>query len=436
MNKKTVFGIIIAFLLLASFIPNSIAQAEERMVIAPYRGQGGFSNEYFSVFFDEEGEASVIAKLVLVNTKDSALKQVMVEIPGTSVRMISAVQEAMPQQKRCNQWQDICLETEKDSCVRYEKKCISWSTYPSYNPVYYSLKYDSEKLSKSVKYTINLSEQVAAQESATIVIYYKAEGYSKKSFGVFNFDFETLKVDFDVNALRVAVNVQPNLYLKGSAARVDYRSNFAAISSSAEKLSVAGGVESSELSSISNSVQWQPGYVKQTSGLDPLESFHVTGEYSTSGFMLYKNWVLLGIIIALVIIALLYFAFKKLLTSMNKPLIVILSGFLSNVVLAGVWILLIVLMKGLRSIIGYRNTEIFFLLMIFLGVIVSLLIIFGPPIYFGLKYGAVTGLLVFVSFVVWAFIISIFIAIILAIINQSPITPMYAVGAVAEVAMA
>ncbi|MBW3022988.1 hypothetical protein KY308_02705, partial [Candidatus Woesearchaeota archaeon] len=297
MTSKTLLPVILILILLAVFIPKSLAEVASKTSIAyPYPGTQPFaSNQYYSVHFDEEGEAAVLAKFTIVNAKDSSIDEISVEIPGTSVRIINSVQEAMAQRRSCAQWDDKCVEQVEGQCSKYERTCVSYKTYGTFQG-YYSIDYTEQRLSKSTAYKFKLSQEIGPQESATVIIYYKAEGYVKKSFGIYNFDFETAKIKYDVDNVRVAVNVQPELYLKGGQSRVDYLPQIGA-SFAAEKLSTSVAAESSGLATLSRTIEYQQGYTKQTSGLDPLESFHVEGKYADSWFALNTLSIMLGIII-------------------------------------------------------------------------------------------------------------------------------------------
>src|SRR3989344_1122535 len=78
-------------------------------------------NHFYSVNFDGEGEATVAAKVAIQNTGKELLKEVKLEIPGTSVRLINALQEVQTKKQRCSNW--------RDSPAPYSKE-TSWEDLP------------------------------------------------------------------------------------------------------------------------------------------------------------------------------------------------------------------------------------------------------------------------------------------------------------------
>ena len=72
-------------------------------MIAPYSPQfnGMGFNQYYSGFFDEEGDAIVAAKLAIQNTGKEDVNAIIIEIPGKSVQVINALQESLETRKEC-----------------------------------------------------------------------------------------------------------------------------------------------------------------------------------------------------------------------------------------------------------------------------------------------------------------------------------------------
>ena len=122
------------------------------------------------------------------------------------------------------------------------------------------------------------------------------------------FKFETIKSGLDVNQVRVAINVQEGFYLKGGKGQTQYQPP---IFSALESTSALKGVEDSSIRSFSQNIIYQSGYVKQTSGLDPWESFTVAGKYSSSRFLLYLNGIFISIAVIIGIIFGVWFLVKK-----------------------------------------------------------------------------------------------------------------------------
>ncbi|TRZ80893.1 hypothetical protein D4R86_03520 [bacterium] len=262
-------------------------------------------SQYYSVIFDGEGEAAVNAKLNLENIDiDKNIDKFMVEIPGNDVRMIKAIQEISAQSRQCRRWEPIPMpmDYEEGSITMPQsisQQCIEW--YPDASgPRYYTLKFEKEQLSKSVQFTFNLPEPVLPQETISILLYYKASGYVQEKMGISYFNYETLKVPYDVESVRVAINVQEGLYLEGGEAKTDYLPSSTTYSLQKAPLALEG-VQDVAISNFSRDIQYVPGYTKSTSGLDPLESFIVEGKYAKSQFALEK-WFIIGVVIIFVFV--------------------------------------------------------------------------------------------------------------------------------------
>jgi hypothetical protein len=162
----------------------------------PYQPSSGFAGaQFYSVVFDAEGEAAVVVKLQFPNTGASVLNEAVIEIPG-QVKLINVVQEVNANQKVNN--------------------------YLSSAKSYHSVKYNSDALSTSTKYLFSLPVPVKSQETVTLLLYYKALGYVQNDIFDYSFHFNTIKQPLDLQQVRVAVLVQPDLYLKGGERKVNY----------------------------------------------------------------------------------------------------------------------------------------------------------------------------------------------------------------------
>jgi hypothetical protein len=422
MKQKLILWLF-ALILLAAVIPS---QALTESYPYPYSNQPFISNQYYSVVFDGEGEAAVLAKINIVNIQKNNLNEVSIEIPGEIVRVINTVQQYTQNFKQCSDWENKCSEMRNGQCLSYENVCARWGY--SYNqPVFYTLEPEIQRLSRSSTVRIKFQKPIAAQETATIVIYYKATGYVKHGLGVYDFDFETIKVPYDMDNARVAVNVGSELYLKGGESRVSYLPNFGLMEKSATTLSAAA---STEMTSMSRNIEYQQGFVKTSSGLDPYESFHVTGKYSASKVLLYAGSIILWIIIIALSISAVIFGFRRIhIRSLHVK--VVLSGLFSSIGLMLLWALLAFLLKNLYKLVGSSNSQVLALLIVLIGILSTILIIAGPIIYFWAKYGAMKGLWVFVSLIVWLIIIGLVTVLFFSAIHLTP-PVMYAAQAVTK----
>ena len=370
---------ILLILMVLLLVVSVYAQEAVRMPI-PIDGAGLGQNQFYSVVFDGEGDAIVAAKLKIQNIGKEPLKELNIEIPGENVRLVNIMQEVIRFQKICGAYDP------KGNCSYYYDQQI-WP------PEYYSIDKITEKLSKSVKVTLNLPVELKEGETGTILLYYKTNSYVEKSLGIFKFDFETIKWSFDTDRIRVAVNVQQDLYLEGVQGKIEYQNNFAV----AEKALVSG-VQSQDLQQFSSQIEWQQGIVKEASGLDPYESFHAKGRYAESWLNLKRGSIGIGILITIIILGLLYyFVYRKIKKVKGNVAKAIGAGILSGVLMICLWILISFLMNWVNRIIYYPYFSLISLLMILIIGIISLALIFGPAIYFGVKHGIVAGVWCLVS---------------------------------------
>jgi len=425
--RKQIFAIL--FLISLFLVPTILALE----MMPPYPPGNTFGqNHYYAVNFDEEGEAAVAAKLTIQNTKKQEITDVVIEIPAKSVRIINAIQEAKESTRKCKYWDDICIWYNDNICEKYAKECQEWYYDYGYYPTYYTIDYDYELLSKSVKYTFHLPVNISEQQTTTILIYYKATGYVDESLGVYNFDFETAKLNSDINTIRVSITVQDNLYFKGGKTKIDFRPNFEVMS----KAMGAEGARSDELQSFSDYITYAEGYVKEAHGLDPWESFHVKGQYAKSWFDLYKAWIIAGLLALSAVVwwvnIFLINRIKRMKEiKLNRNIKAVSAGFFNSLILIGFWFLLSVFMKWFNGIIYYQYQGFLFPLIILLASVIILVLTFGVPIYMGIKYGLSSGVITFLSQIFWMFVFLIVIAIFLAIFG-SPTPVVYGVRALAE----
>ncbi len=430
------------FLCLFSFFSVALLFGAGRaMAIAPLPPVSNIfgQSQYYSVVFDEEGEAAVAAKLVLQNSSLNELSKVKIEIPGTNIRLIRAVQEAYEKEQYCIGWKQVCTDEESNGkCLKYEKKCASWHWRPkTWQPIYYTLEPQIDELSNSVQYTFDLKAPIQEQGQGAILLYYKVPNYAKKSGSLFRFKFETIKIPYDVNMVRVAINVQEGLYLKGGAAATQYRPNN---TSALKELTALEGVSSRSLSAFSQQITYARGYVKITSGLDPWESFKVEGIYAKSRFALYRWQVLGSIFGTLALIAgiggLLWWLIKrsgKKSASQSRkkakanllPLKIIGAGTGSAVAVIVLLILSFLLIGWINYHISYRYQTLPLLLIMLIAALFVLVIVFGPALYFGVKYGPAKGLWTLATTIVALMVISGIIMLFYMLFFAKPNYPIY-----------
>lgn len=393
---RKILPIIFLIGLFISMLASTSIATKPMQLVEPQWGFG--TNQFYSVNFDAEGEAEVIAKLSF-NNIDKESGQFIIEIPGNNVRMIAAVQEVKMQEQYCSYWKDDCIEMQDRICIKSERICANW--YDQQTIKYAPVGFSEEKLSDSSKVTLNI--KAPEQEQMTFLIYYKAKGYVDESLNVYNFDFRTIKSSYDVKNVRVAVNVQQGLYLKGTDSNINYQPNVG-FDAAYKSVQTSQPEQSAYLSDLSNRVEWQQGFVKQASGLDPWESMSVEGKYSKSKFLIniwsYALWLFLAIVLVLGIRV----AYKKL--SIKKiraaqpishfEMAMIALG--SSVLLSIGWWLVVLLMNYLSMV---RFNEYLVPPLVIIVILVLLALLLGPSIYIGTTKGARYGFMVFGYTLAW-----------------------------------
>src|SRR3990167_5788480 len=136
-------------------------------------------NQYYTVVFDGEGETAVAAKLTFQNATKDPIDSVDIEIPGTVVRLITAVQE-ISQQQPCLRYGPLPSYPQgEEQPQNIMPPCLQYD-YGYSLPYYYILTTKEDHLSLSTKVTLTLPKSVNSQEQFSVLLYYKAVGYVEK----------------------------------------------------------------------------------------------------------------------------------------------------------------------------------------------------------------------------------------------------------------
>lgn len=429
--KKLLFALF-AFILLLSVVHAQEAESTLTKMSPPYDGKQIQSpTDYYQVLFDEEGDANIVAKLIRLNPSNENVTQITIEIPGGKVNLKYAFQEikqkncyneCLQYEQKCEYYEQVCKDWnyQTSKCDEWTARCASYTgicinqqyrCYPGWQSDFVPLKYEQEQLSKSVKYTFTLKEQIGPGDGGTLLLFYKSPSYVSKLIN-YNFDFESIKSPTDLEYLRVAISVDSDLYLRGMGTRVDYRSDYVAAEKAADfAASGVAGAYAEELSRYSSSIQYAQGYVKEKHNLDAWEGFHVKGKYNTQSL----KWLtyikeFLYLIIFLIAVKLLFasrikeaFGIEQK-TKGNKYVRAAVTGFISAFSLAAIaWLSIFVLTKFL-NMIGYEFRSLFAILFILITGIILLGVFIGPSLYIAKKYGMWEGFLTFGSTVMWLFV--------------------------------
>jgi hypothetical protein len=255
----------------------------------------------YSVVFRANGEAITYAKLVIPNQEEQALTEFSFKIPKVDVSEMIMYQMKLPPE-----------------CIRYNytdpnNPCVEYRD-PDYGQDYYyygsgqTAEYTRIKYTKSDNiYNLKLPNLVETNKSTAIILSYATKGYVNESFGLYKFNFETIKVNSRIQNIRVAVDVDSDLLLKGQQSFVNYNeTGFVPMA----KLGDSSAVSSRELDSLVSNIGNSGSIIKESKSLAPNESFNVRGEYAKNWFRLYLSEIIITIIVIVIIISIIYLISK------------------------------------------------------------------------------------------------------------------------------
>ncbi len=259
----------------------------------------------YSVIFRGNGEALTFAKVIFTNTTDEDMTKFTFEVPGVEPSEIEIYQ--MQLKGKCLAYLSTSIYTEDDLsddiCQQYEEGNYDNDYYYSYygnnNQAEYSKISGKNLVQDGSKFSLNLPVTVAPNKTSSLVIAYAAKGYVTESFGLFKFNFETIKVPSRIKELKVAIDVDSDLILKGKNATVNYGTT--------KKTAVTAGVaqdsfSSGRLDNIIGSIGNYTQLTKTASNLSKSETYTVKGEYSTNWFRLYLDSIVTTVLIIIAIV--------------------------------------------------------------------------------------------------------------------------------------
>jgi hypothetical protein len=402
--------VLVALFLL--FIPNLVLG-----VINPHNSYNQQNSQFYSVFFDGEGEGLVNLQIDIRPVSES-IHSYLLEIPYSEVRIMSVYEKVLGSHSKCVEWENTCVTRgtgstcveydyggncvkEEAPCLKYENTCKRYeSSSMSYE--YKKLDVEPQKLSDKTLLEIDFEQPAKTGDYKQIFVTLKIYDSTDKSFGKFNSEFETFGTKNDLNLVSVGINVPQDFILKEGDSNVNYNSDFFAFS---QNLETSHKVLNDEMEIYSRHIRRNNQYTKSARYLDPYETFTVNTTYSKSWFALYWPNLLLGIFIGLIIIAGIIFAITKLkqyfdkinisaenkTPNMKTALISFLGGLFLSLGIVFLWLIILFLGKFMHGILARDLVYIFYLIIGFLGVIITLGSWIGIPIYISNKFKASTG---------------------------------------------
>lgn len=408
MNKffgKIIGVVSLSLFVLISFTGTTSAQSELLF------GQ----NHFYTVIFRGNGEAITYAKIAITNPDEKPLTEFSFEVPKVSPTEMVIYQMKLPQE---------CVNQNYNDPAR---PCLQYRD-PDYAQQYYYYGYSNGKAEyQKIQYTksgnlykFTLPTPVEAYKSTAIIVAYAAKGYVSESVGLYKFNFETLKVPSRIQEIRVAVDVDSDLLLKGKQSSVNYNS----IGLQSSELFAPSAISGRSLDNVVGKIGSYGPLVKTAKNLSPNESFMVKGEYATSWFRLYLSSILLTIFIILAVFVGVYFLARFLkkrngqngqigsgagqqMSSQNPPS----SISILNLTNASVSLLSVIGVIGLTYLLrfltesnllrSFNPDSVFAIIMVIMIILMYVLVIIGPAVIIAIKHGWKSFLSILIAEFLW-----------------------------------
>lgn len=261
------------------------------------------TEQFYSVIFNRQGDADVLARSTFFNPTKDDMSKLEIVVPGAQVRVLNLVQQKPETTKNCTSYDFKVLTPQNQT-----PPCLIWQDYPTGRSLYSALDFTQTDNNDSLKLNFDLKESIKPQQATTVLLHYKASGLALKNWHSFSYNFQTVKSNFDIDSVRVSIDVNDDLFIKKDATG---STNSVAQPEIVPMATSASFSASPNLDTVSSSVSTATGVVKSTTSLNPNENFSVKGKYYENSF--YANLtssIVLGLTF-LIIIILLGFIIKK-----------------------------------------------------------------------------------------------------------------------------
>ncbi len=345
----------------------------------------------YTVTFRGNGEAVVNARILFGNQDLAPLNKLSFRIPKVDLKNPQVYQTI---------FDSYCIRYDmanNSTCIEYqEPEYNNWWGQKSY------FKAESEVDGDTL--LITLPKPVKSQGWGSLIVYFRAFGYAKKStFGNYQFDFETFKTNEPINNLTVGVLTDSDLYLKGVKGKVDYRFTTPEFSAMGQSIQSTDNKAASVDSYYQQIGQGQ--ITKQAYNLAPLDSYNVKGVYSDSPIKLYLKDFIVIVFVVLAVIMVMYILFRKISSGkvVSRPLALSIGAGLTSATCIFLSTVIFIFLFSKLSYFNYGQYELSFVIF-FLMVItaVFLLIVTAiPAFYLGKKFGLWWGLGTLLSTFAW-----------------------------------
>jgi hypothetical protein len=444
MNKKLCTLFIIA--ILVSLIYASFASAS---VPAPYLPTTHVE-QYYSVVYDGEGDALVLAHFDIHNQGFSPLLELYLELPYDQVELYAVAERTeFGTSKECIRYVSGCVEYGSGStCVSYDINgncleqqrpclqtgdvCEAYKSIETKQTGYVRLDVTPTQLASSVGLPLVFSDPLEDGDMRTVLLFFKIPQHALEKSNHFEYGFESVRLPILTSSVRVSVDVDSGLILKGLKPSTSYVVNVDRMQDSYKKM---GSSSSSAFEMYAQNRYSSLGLTETSGYLDPHESFISKGKYSSSWSALYWGRIVLfiGILVVLVFAAILFSKRMKVFSKTTKKsakkqhyaeqsgfIVPFLSGLYTSLSILGLWILTLIFMGLGETFLRHSHFwDVLGILFLILAILGSLALIIGIPIHMSKKHGSSVGVYSLLSTLGWLFIFFI-IAFIVATLLQAP----------------
>lgn len=306
-------------------------------------------------------------------------------------------------------------------CVRYGSvadECIEYQNPDYYDTYWYG---NTSYLKTEVQYeadtiTITLPEGVAPNKTGSILLYFRANRYTKKgSFGSYDYLFESLKSDESIRNLQVGITTDSQLKLKNPDSDINYR--FEGDFAPAQGMMAESKMMVSNSSALDNYYQQigQGSVVKYATYLQPLDSFTVEGAYADATWKLYAKAIMISVAVFIVILSVLAFALLKIIklirgrkhetsqshSTGSSALFMALASFVASLLAAGYTVVIFMLNSFMNNWNYSPMNMLLMLLVVILSFGIYPLVLFGPSFIIGRMRGMWWGAGTFALTLMW-----------------------------------
>lgn len=436
--------------------PTDTTQSSNSMIVPPYYPppQQTFLGEdqSYTVNFRGNGSTVVVMKTVLSNVTDKPLKTIALNFPDTiAATDISAFQllvqadciryrpqpyppvyqnlsptpYILPLQNSGNIAPKPIIQLKPNLPICEEYNQPDFNNINSYSTKFQRIEYDL----KNGQILLHLSTPIGVNESGSYFVYFRSPSFAHKNlFGAYNFNFETLKTNDNINNLTIGINTDSDYILRDAKGKINYQTNTTTMSLP------LGGFSNRTISNNQQVTDFymqigQGNITKTANDLASNETYKVSGTYADAQWKLYSNEIFTGLVIFFLILLVIIVVLRILFVRWHKGIKenqtlsadthnhavkVFLTSF--GLSFASTFLLFFytigLFMAGIFFNI-FQNNFVVLMCLFAISMAVYMFFLFVPAIIIGIKKGLFWGLNTFGFTIMWSIL---FLIVLLAVI--------------------